>query len=239
MPPRKRKNPAKKKDKSERNAKDVEPSDDDNALQTPERDEDTDYGLDYTTSRLAQLNTSPRRYTLRRTLESGRRRDMSSSEDNDDAENQPHATPPLRLTTKKVSRQPPEARIINLSNERNLAYERQAIPTRAVAPRRKQLKPENRLQKVHREIVRLQHSELFMIPRLPFSRVVREIMMEHTRAPFCITKTALEAIQTATEMYLTQRFQDAFMLTQYRSRVTLEVRDMALVAYFCKTYGNL
>nr|ARC76701.1 Cid1 [Drosophila littoralis] len=228
MRPRTVKNSNQKKKKSESHLDSIEDSNAETAFRTPDRENETDYGLEFTTSRLAEVNTSPRRCsTLRKNIPKGRRRDNDTSENNSDSENQP---PAIRQTPRKVPLQTSAA-------SKNSKH--QAPLASRPASRRKQNKPESHIKKLHREIERLQKHDGFMIPRLPFSRLVREIMMEHTLTPFMITMSALEAIQTATEMYLTQRFQDAYLLTQYRSRVTLEVRDMALVAYFCKTYGNL
>nr|ARC76889.1 Cid1 [Drosophila virilis] len=228
MRPRTVKNSTEKKKKSESHLDNVEDSYEKTAFQTPDREDETDYGLEFTTSRLAELNTSPRRCsTLRKNNPKDRRRDIEPSEDNSDSENQPLA---VRQTPRKVPLQTPAA---------SMNKKHQGPLSSRPASRRKQNKPEQRIKKLNREIECLQKNAGFMIPRLPFSRLVREIMMKHTLTPFMITMSALEAIQTATEMYLTQRFQDAYLLTQYRSRVTLEVRDMALVAYFCKTYGNL
>nr|ARC76697.1 Cid1 [Drosophila ezoana] len=227
MRPRTAENSTQKKKKSESHLDNIEDSNE-TTFRTPDRENETDYGLEFTTSRLAEVNTSPRRCsTLRKNVPKDRRREKDTSEDNSDSENQP---PAIRDTPRKVPLQTPAA---------SKKSQHQAPHTSRPASRRKQNKPERRVKELHREIELLQKHDGFMIPRLPFSRLVREIMMEHTLTPFMITISALEAIQTATEMYLTQRFQDAYLLTQYRSRVTLEVRDMALVAYFCKTYGNL
>ncbi|TDG49141.1 hypothetical protein AWZ03_004441 [Drosophila navojoa] len=107
--------------------------------------------------------------------------------------------------------------------------------------RRKQSNPFRRAQKFKREVRLLQRTPNFMIPRISFGRVVREIMMEKCECEphFRITMGALEALQTATEMFLTQRFQDSYMMTMHRQRVTLELRDMALMAFICKQHGLL
>ncbi|KAM8712220.1 hypothetical protein ACLKA7_012698 [Drosophila subpalustris] len=108
-------------------------------------------------------------------------------------------------------------------------------PTR----RRKQTTPQSRHQAFAREVRRLQMNPGFMIPRLSFGRVVRDILMRQSDPPLRMTMGALEGLQTATEMYLTQRFEDAYMLTMHRGRVTLENRDMALMTYICKKFGQL
>lgn len=106
-------------------------------------------------------------------------------------------------------------------------------------PRRKQAHPLSRVAKLQREIQLLQKSACFMIPRLPFGRLVREFIQKHSPSTSCITRGALEALQTATEMFVTQRLQDSYLMTMHRGRVTLEVRDMALMAAICKLHGQL
>nr|ARC76712.1 Cid5 [Drosophila littoralis] len=113
------------------------------------------------------------------------------------------------------------------------------LPPPARTTRRKQPNPLQRAAQFRREVRTLQRSPHFMIPRLSFGRVVREIMLQHTETPYRITVGALEALQSATEMFLTQRFQDSYLMTLHRSRVTLEVRDMALMAFVCKLHGQL
>nr|ARC76685.1 Cid1 [Drosophila kanapiae] len=101
----------------------------------------------------------------------------------------------------------------------------------APARRRKQRGPVSRARQMEREIRRLQASTLPMVPRLPFSRLVKELIQKLTLQPLRITEGALQVLQESTELYLTQRFEDAYLLTLHRGRVTLEVRDMALVSY--------
>lgn len=210
------------------NSKEDEISDENLTFESPERDGQTDYGLDFTTSRLSQLNASPRRCsTLRKKSEIVHHRRTSSSSEYDneseDEENQPPQQNRTRLGISQVA-QPKKP------------------PRKATAPvepkRRKQINPEHRIKKLSREIQRLQLTDKYLIPRLPFSRLVREIIRSNSSIVSMITSSALEALQTSAEMYLTQRFQDAYLLTNYRGRVTLEVRDMAMVAYFCKIYGG-
>nr|ARC76691.1 Cid1 [Drosophila serrata] len=102
----------------------------------------------------------------------------------------------------------------------------------APAPRRrKQRGPLSRANQMEREIRRLRSSTEPLIPRLSFARLVRELMIKCNNPPFRITESALAALQESSELYLTHRFEDAYMLTHHRGRVTLEVRDMALIAY--------
>nr|ARC76687.1 Cid1 [Drosophila nikananu] len=97
--------------------------------------------------------------------------------------------------------------------------------------RRKQRGPVSRANQMNREIRRLRACTTPLIPRLPFSRLVREVITNYTSSACRITESALEALQESSELYLTHRFQDAYLLTHHRGRVTLEVRDMALIAY--------
>ncbi|XP_059225374.1 histone H3-like centromeric protein cid [Stomoxys calcitrans] len=100
---------------------------------------------------------------------------------------------------------------------------------------RKQQKPQQLNARFLRDVKYLQNRTEFLIPRLPFSRVVREILMSMSQSVTHVTPTALEALQASSEMYLTQRLQDAYMLTLHRGRVTLDVRDMQLIN-FLKMY---
>uniref|UniRef100_A0A1A9ZGI5 Core Histone H2A/H2B/H3 domain-containing protein n=1 Tax=Glossina pallidipes TaxID=7398 RepID=A0A1A9ZGI5_GLOPL len=95
--------------------------------------------------------------------------------------------------------------------------------------RRKKTAPTRRDVHFLREVRHLQMRTDFMIPRLPFSRLVREIIAQHSTIVCKMTATAFEALQTATEMYVGQRLQDAYMLTLHRKCVTLQVKDMKLI----------
>ncbi|XP_073835774.1 uncharacterized protein [Musca autumnalis] len=80
-----------------------------------------------------------------------------------------------------------------------------------------------------RKMIKLQKDTKLQIPRAPFARLVREITTEVSRDVTHYTSTALEAIQEATEMFLTQVLQDAYMLTLHRRCVTLSISDMVLI----------
>ncbi|KAM8714129.1 hypothetical protein ACLKA7_014304 [Drosophila subpalustris] len=217
-----------------------DPSDDETAFQSPDREDETDYGLEFTTSRV----TTPRRLpssTMNKS-QRGHQQDLDSYDDDYDDDENEENQPPANLTKRRSSDRLTQQKVSKDTSSRSSINPGQA-PQQRPAPnattRRKQKRPEHRMIKLQREINRLQATSGFLIPRLPFSRVVREIMAQYTNAVHMITEGALEALQTSSEMYLTQRFEDAYLLTQYRGRVTLEVRDMGLVAYFCRTYGNI
>jgi histone H3/H4 len=65
------------------------------------------------------------------------------------------------------------------------------------------------------EIRKFQRSTNLLLRKLPFSRLVREILLTHYTRPgmeFRWQATALEALQHATEAYLIQLFEDAYVL---------------------------
>lgn len=101
------------------------------------------------------------------------------------------------------------------------------------AQKRKKRKPMSHVMRMEREIRRLQSHSGLLIPRLPFSRLVREIMFQLSHLHMRVTEGALQVMQESSELYLTHRLQDSYLLTQHRGRVTLEVRDMALMAFLC------
>ncbi|XP_018304390.1 histone H3 [Mycetomoellerius zeteki] len=84
---------------------------------------------------------------------------------------------------------------------------------------------------VLQEIKHLRRTTHFLIPKQPFARLVREIIIDIfprqniTR----IQATALEALQEATEMYIVQFFEDSVLLTLHAKRVTLMRNDMILM----------
>lgn len=89
---------------------------------------------------------------------------------------------------------------------------------------------------VYKEIAKLQRSTNLLIPKAPFLRLVRELMMERSRlfynrqgAPLHITPTALEALREAAECYLVSVFEDAYMIALHGKRVTLMAKDITLL----------
>lgn len=92
---------------------------------------------------------------------------------------------------------------------------------------RKQRKPQKIA--VLREIWMLQQSTKLLIPKLPFCRVVREILLQRGGQEMRLQGLALEALQEATEMYMTQFMEDAYRCTLHRNQVTLKTSDMVLV----------
>jgi histone H3 len=68
-----------------------------------------------------------------------------------------------------------------------------------------------------------------LIPKLPFARVVKEIITAFSPGEMRIQLLALEALQEAAEMYLVQFFEDSLMCAIHSKRVTLMVNDLHLV----------
>lgn len=50
-------------------------------------------------------------------------------------------------------------------------------------------------------------------------------------ADWRITPEALAALQESAEMFIVQLFEDSYLCTSHRGRVTLQVNDMQLVRY--------
>lgn len=80
------------------------------------------------------------------------------------------------------------------------------------------------------EIKYLRKSVNLLIPKAPFTRLVREIIMEFSMGGVDrIQTSALEALQEATEAYLVQFFEDSVLLSMHAKRVTLMRQDMILM----------
>jgi histone H3 len=102
---------------------------------------------------------------------------------------------------------------------------------------KEQKHPRARTMKVHRfrpgtvalrEIRRYQKSTDNLIPKLPFQRLVKEVMMDKYRADLRITATAVIALQEATESYLATLFEDANLCAIHAKRMTVFPRDIQL-----------
>nr|CAD7430084.1 unnamed protein product [Timema monikensis] len=83
------------------------------------------------------------------------------------------------------------------------------------------------------EIRKYQKGTNLLIPRLPFHRLVKQIVQEFYTADhysvFRMGKYALEALQESAEAYMVQFMEDAFLCTLHSKRVTLQQRDLQLV----------
>ena len=78
-----------------------------------------------------------------------------------------------------------------------------------------------------REIRRYQKSTEFLIKRLPFQRLVREITHD-TKDGVRFQSAALEALQCAAEAFLVGLFEDTNLCALHAKRVTIMPKDMQL-----------
>ncbi|KAL9939682.1 hypothetical protein V8E36_001499 [Tilletia maclaganii] len=80
-----------------------------------------------------------------------------------------------------------------------------------------------------REIRRFQNSTELLIRKLPFQRLVKEIMQERLyRDDIRIQSSALAALQESCEAYLVSLFSDTMLAAIHAKRVTVMPKDMAL-----------
>lgn len=119
-------------------------------------------------------------------------------------------------------------RPINRSPQRGVP---QQAATNPAPNRRKSKFPIKTQDPCLREIYKLQLSTNLLIPKLPFSRMIRELLHEHSISTTRITPTALTCLQESSEMYLVNLFADSYRCTLHRERVTLAVKDLQLVRY--------
>uniref|UniRef100_A0A1B6DMA7 Core Histone H2A/H2B/H3 domain-containing protein n=1 Tax=Clastoptera arizonana TaxID=38151 RepID=A0A1B6DMA7_9HEMI len=81
------------------------------------------------------------------------------------------------------------------------------------------------------EIRKYQKTTDFLIPRLPFCRVVKEIISDLTpsgKEPFRIQSMALTALQEMTELYFVHFLEDSMLCSIHARRVTLQPKDIQL-----------
>lgn len=93
--------------------------------------------------------------------------------------------------------------------------------------KRKNPAPRKRKDHVLKEIKVMQNYTGSLMPKAPFFRLVREILMQHS-LEYRISREAMACLQESSEMYLTQLFTDANYCTIHRNRVTLLVKDLEL-----------
>lgn len=84
-------------------------------------------------------------------------------------------------------------------------------------------------QKVILEIHDLQISTKQLIPKLPFGRLVKEIMQDFCRKDYRMHGLALFYLQEAAEDYLVEFLEDSYKSSASAGRITLMPRDMQLV----------
>ena len=86
------------------------------------------------------------------------------------------------------------------------------------------------------EIRKFQKSTNLLIPALPFSRLLREIVQTVTGGQhFRFQSLAIKALQEASEAYLVGFFEDAFLCAMHARRVTIMPKDMDLAKRIRRT----
>ena len=89
------------------------------------------------------------------------------------------------------------------------------------------------------EIRKFQKSTNLLIPKLPFSRVVRETVSTVCNARDLRFQTAaILALQEASEAYLVTLFEDSLLCTIHAKRVTLMPKDMTLARRIRGEYSS-
>jgi len=79
-----------------------------------------------------------------------------------------------------------------------------------------------------REIRSYQRSTDLLIPKLPFSRLIKEIAQERSNKGLRFQSSAIMALQEAAESYLVQLFEDTLLCAIHARRVTVMPKDMNL-----------
>lgn len=94
-------------------------------------------------------------------------------------------------------------------------------------PKRQTIANDRELQLLH-SIARHQTSTECLIPKLPFSRLIKETMQQYCGRNLRITPECLLCLQEAAEIYAVQVMEDAYRCTLHRGRITLTAKDMRL-----------
>ena len=137
----------------------------------------------------------------------------------------PAKAPPQKQTARK-SLPPSRPTTAKKTPRRNLPNHPQNAPSTSAqgTPKTRRYKPGTRALM---EIRKFQKSTNLLIPRLPFSRVVKEIAQDF-KTDLRFQSSALLALQEASEAYLTQLFEDCVLCAIHARRVTVMVKDMQL-----------
>merc|ERR1712142_1097420 len=78
------------------------------------------------------------------------------------------------------------------------------------------------------EIRKFQKSSNLLIPKLPFSRVIREICSKICTSDMRFQSAAITALQESAEAYLVTLFEDSLLCAIHAKRVTVMPKDMSL-----------
>lgn len=81
-----------------------------------------------------------------------------------------------------------------------------------------------------REIRKYQKSTDHLIPKAPFTRLVRQKISDHA-TDMKLSKGALEMLREDGEQHLTRYFENALLQTLHAKRVTVQSKDMRLTGF--------
>ncbi|CAL5976422.1 Histone_H3 [Hexamita inflata] len=79
-----------------------------------------------------------------------------------------------------------------------------------------------------REIKKYQKSTELLIRKLPFSKLIREIVLNHNKNDIRFQGLAIQSLQEAAENYLIELFVDTQLCAEHAKRVTIMSQDMTL-----------
>ncbi|KAL1396679.1 hypothetical protein pipiens_010355 [Culex pipiens pipiens] len=107
-------------------------------------------------------------------------------------------------------------------------------PSGTQSHRRKAPAPKKSQTAALKEIAKLQRTTNPVIPKLPFARLIREILMEYSHRELRITPESLQCLQESAEVFAVQLMEDAYRCTLHRDRLTLMPKDMKLAVMLRK-----
>lgn len=80
-----------------------------------------------------------------------------------------------------------------------------------------------------REIKKFQKSNDLLIPKMPFQRMIRNMITKNKDETVRFQSTAITCLQEATERHLISVYEDAYSCANHAKRVTLMKKDIQLV----------
>jgi len=137
------------------------------------------------------------------------------------------------LNAKNFNKQPSTSTPVARGNRSPSKSGKKSLPTKKPSgasgtpgtPRSRRYRPGTRALM---EIRKYQKSSNLLIPRLPFSRVIREVCEQVCPRGLRFQSSAINALQEASEAYLVTLFEDSLLCTIHAKRVTLMPKDMTL-----------
>lgn len=127
---------------------------------------------------------------------------------------------PIKRSTTVASR----GRARELEQEQAVKEKKQFLKEGHVTSRQSFAMRNKPLQRV----THMRHVEEFCVRKLPFQRLVRDIVTQFTDEPFRFTPQALSALHIGAEDYLIALFEDSYLCALHAKRVTLMRKDMNL-----------